>query len=351
MASKWAIISLIVMLITGSINILLVKYIDTIKSENSVGKIVQFQHPFLQACGIFLGETLCMVVVCIEKWYSSEGPQTPYNPLIFWCTAFCDIIAIPLQLIAITLTYASTFQMMRCVAIIFFCGLSMIFLEEKFKWNRGIGIVFVIIGLFIIGAIDASEFAIGDPSPNYHTKYELFIGCILIGCSELITAGKLVYEERKVTINNVPALEAVSWHGIYGFLTLAFLLIPFYFIPAGDKIGTNPRHVLEDTYDGLYQLANNGHLSGAFIVAIVTFASLNVSAIYVTKQWSGTTRMVVDSVRILVIWFVSWAVGWQPFHALQLVGFAFLVIGMVVYSENFIGKKVNEICDFIGQLD
>ena len=59
---------------------------------------------------------------------------------------------------------------------------------------------------------------------------------------------------------NVPALQAVGWEGTFGFLTLATLLIPFYFIPVGDKFGNNPRHVLEDAYDGLYQLAHNWRL-------------------------------------------------------------------------------------------
>ena len=30
-----------------------------------------------------------------------------------------------------------------------------------------------------------------------------------------------------------------------------------YFIPVGPKFGNNPRHVLEDAYDGLYQVRHN----------------------------------------------------------------------------------------------
>ena len=53
---------------------------------------------------------------------------------------------------------------------------------------------------------------------------------------------------------------------------------------------------------------------------------------------SATTRMVLDSVRTLVIWGVSLAVGWQTFHALQLLGFAVLVSGMCVYNGLLFGK-------------
>ena len=53
---------------------------------------------------------------------------------------------------------------------------------------------------------------------------------------------------------------------------------------------------------------------------------------------SATTRMVLDSVRTLVIWGVSLGVGWQSFHFLQLVGFAILVVGMCIYNDLVIGK-------------
>jgi hypothetical protein len=35
---------------------------------------------------------------------------------------------------------------------------------------------------------------------------------------------------------------------------LSTLLIPMYFIPVPDRFGDNPRHVLEDAYDGLVRL-------------------------------------------------------------------------------------------------
>ena len=51
--------------------------------------------------------------------------------------------------------------------------------------------------------------------------------------------------------------------------------------------------------------------------------------------------MVLDSIRTLVIWTVSLGVGWQVFHALQLLGFALLVFGMCVYNDILIGKRVS----------
>jgi len=154
------------------------------------------------------------------------------------------------------------------------------------------------------------------------------------------------FTKKKLSPSNVPALQAVGWEGTFGFLTLATLLIPAYFIPVG-KFGNNPRHVLEDAYDGLFQLAHNWRLGMAFSGTVFSIAFFNFAGISVTKEMSATTRMVLDSVRTLVIWSVSLAIGWQPFQALQLLGFAVLVTGMCVYNDIVIaplGRKLAELC-------
>ena len=56
---------------------------------------------------------------------------------------------------------------------------------------------------------------------------------------------------------------------------------------------------------------------------------------------SATTRMVLDSVRTLVIWGVSLLLRWQDFYYLQLIGFAVLLTGMCIYNDIVIGKSIS----------
>lgn len=51
---------------------------------------------------------------------------------------------------------------------------------------------------------------------------------------------------------------------------------------------------------------------------ILSIALFNFCGISVTKEMSATTRMVLDSVRTLVIWVFSISIGWQQFHWLQV---------------------------------
>jgi len=63
------------MLVTGSINTISVKWADTMESESTDGKLRHFRHPFLQACGMFLGEMMCMVAFYILKCYRERKRQ------------------------------------------------------------------------------------------------------------------------------------------------------------------------------------------------------------------------------------------------------------------------------------
>merc|ERR1712083_1067488 len=175
----------------------------------------------------------------------------------------------------------------------------------------------------------------------------VFVGDLLIFCSQIIVASQMVYEEKFISKYNVPALQAVGWEGTFGFATLSMLLIPFSFIYVGPSFGHGPRNVLEDAYDGVYQLAHNPLLALAFSGTVISIAFFNFAGISVTKELSATTRMVLDSVRTLVIWMVSIGVGWQNFFALQLLGFCILIVGMMLYNDIVIlpiGRRVIATC-------
>merc|ERR1719187_1280680 len=165
-------------------------------------------------------------------------------------------------------------------------------------------------------------------SDNSSSLHNVLLGDFLIFGSQIIVASQMGYDEKFVSKYNVPALQAVGWEGTFGFTTLAILLIPASFIEVGPAFGHGPRHVLEDAYDGCYQLAHNPTLALAFTGTIVSIAFFNFAGISVTKELSATTRMVLDSIRTISIWMFSIAVHWQDFYALQLLGFAILLSGM-----------------------
>ena len=356
------------MLITGTLNSLSVKYSESSNFENTTGNKLPFNQPFLQWVATFLGQMLCQFfhLFYIGKWCikkcrgqrqdDSGGPQpTTYNPMLFLPLAVFELISLYLQNIALSKTYPSTFQPIRGASILLFTGiLSTIVLKQKLQANRCIGIILVIVGVIVIGVCDVGEFEL-DPSPNStshyanssihdvsnpikHTTREQVIGVVLIFIAAFFGALKIVYEEVFVTDFDVPAWKAVGWEGTFGFVIIA--TVPTFFV-LGEKFGNNSGHFLENAYDGLYQLANNLNLGVAFSVTVVSIGLFNIFGICVTKEMSATTRMVLDSVRILAVWGFSLFMEWQQFQIWQVLGIFSLVFGICMYSD--IGQKGFEI--------
>ncbi|XP_077302563.1 transport and golgi organization 9 [Arctopsyche grandis] len=336
----------LILVITGSINTLSTKWADMLDSEGSDGQIRPFQHPFLQSSFMFLGEMMCLVVfkmlVCGFAGRPSVSTQTNglvsgnrnFSPFILMLPATLDLIATSTMYIGLNLTYASSFQMFRGSIIVFTAILSVVFLDKKIIAREWCGIGCVIIGLVVVGA---SDFLNKDTSQTYGQN-SIITGDLLIVLAQIISATQMVYEEKYVSGLDIAPLQAVGWEGVFGFFILLILHVIFYYTPAPPRFNNNPRQTFEDAIDGLIQIGNNGLLIISVVGCIISIAFFNFAGISVTKEMSATTRMVLDSVRTLVIWTVSLAVGWQVFHWPQLVGFTILLLGTCLYNNILVDR-------------
>ncbi|XP_032722901.1 solute carrier family 35 member F6 isoform X2 [Lontra canadensis] len=250
------------MLVTGSINTLSAKWADNFMAPGCGGsKEHSFQHPFLQAVGMFLGEFSCLAAFFLLRCRAarhpdaSMDPQQPFNPLLFLPPALCDMT-----------------------------GTSI-----------------------------------------------MYVGDLLIIMAQIIVSIQMVLEEKFVYRHNVHPLRAVGTEGLFGFVILSLLLVPMYYIPAGSFSG-NPRGTLEDVLDAFCQVGRQPLIAVALLGNISSIAFFNFAGISVTKELSATTRMVLDSLRTIVIWALSLALGWEAFHPLQILGFLILLMGTALYN-------------------
>lgn len=139
-------------------------------------------------------------------------------------------------------------------AVIIFTGLlSTAFLGRLLKGREWLGMLTVVAGLSVVGASDF----IFNSSSTSNSLNSIVTGDLLIVMATIVTASQMVWEEKFVNKHNVPALQAVGWEGIFGFVTLSLLLIPMYYIRVGPPFSDNPRMVLEDALDGFTQMKNN----------------------------------------------------------------------------------------------
>ncbi|CAL8317844.1 unnamed protein product [Merluccius merluccius] len=321
------------MLTTGSLNTLSAKWADMFKAAGCHGDPEhEFSHPFVQAVGMFLGEFSCLVVFHILLCHDRRRPQPSvnpgqsFNPLLFFAPAMCDMTATSIMYVALSMTSASSFQMLRGAVIIFTGLLSVAFLGRRLQTSQWIGIFVTIMGLVIVGLADFIS-----KNKDEHRLSDIITGDLLIIMAQIIVAVQMVLEEKFVYKHDVHPLKAVGTEGLFGFSVLTLLLIPMYYIPVGD-FTTNPRQVLEDALDAFCQIGHQPLIMLALLGNTVSIAFFNFAGISVTKEISATTRMVLDSLRTLVIWVVSLAVGWEQFHGLQVLGFVVLLTGTALYN-------------------
>ncbi len=293
----------------------------------------------LQAVLMFMGEMSCLFafklwyyfVKCRKKDISIFGPQK-FVPFVWAVPAMCDLLGTSTMYLALTWTYAASFQMLRGSVIIFTGILSVAFLGNKLKMNQWIGMFGVMIGLVIVGVGDVVFF---QTTAGYDSTFVL-AGDLLIVLAQGIAAIQMTVEEKIVKKYNVPPLQGVGWEGVFGFSVLIILLVPMYFIPwhlpaTQDLWQTTAR--FEDSIDALMQIFNNRYLLISTVGLIVSIAFFNFSGLTVTQKMSATTRMVLDSVRTIFIWVFSLSVGWQKFEPLQPVGYVILFIGTCIYYD------------------
>lgn len=322
------------MLTTGSINTLSAKWADLFSAKGCHDDAVHdFNHPFVQAVGMFLGEFSCLAVFYILLCQDRRRPERrmnpgqSFNPLLFLGPAMCDMTATSIMYVALSMTSASSFQMLRGAVIIFTGLLSVAFLGRRLRASQWIGILITILGLIIVGLADFFSGHSGDT----HKLSDVITGDLLIIMAQIIVSVQMVLEEKFVYKHDVHPLRAVGTEGFFGFFVLSLLLIPMYFIPVGDFSG-NPRQVLEDALDAFCQIGHEPLILLALLGNTVSIAFFNFAGISVTKEISATTRMVLDSLRTLVIWVVSLALGWETFHGLQVLGFVVLLLGTALYN-------------------
>jgi len=333
------------MLVTGSINTISTKAADLAPTTNRYGEQVTFNHPFFQALCMFFGEFLCLLVFLGSRARAKAtgadfAEAKPHSAFIFLLPALCDMTATSLMYVGLSLTDASVFQMLRGSVVIFTGIGSVLFLKNadgsrrRLGAHQWLGMCFVLVGTAIVGtasyvcgsgasAADASKAALGNT---------------LIVIAQVIVAVQMVVEETFIEGYDVPALQVVGWEGVFGISALSVVLTAMYFVPAPAAFclypaaGGNPAHCdhFEDAYDAVVQMGKSWLLTTMLVLNTFSIAFFNFFGVSVTKHMSASTRMVLDSLRTMVIWSFSLAVGWQGFCYVQLIGFVDLLTGTVV---------------------
>ncbi|KAK9464864.1 hypothetical protein V1512DRAFT_267349 [Lipomyces arxii] len=372
------------MLITGCSNSLLTKYQDNqcvANCDGPLGERRYFEQPVIQTFQMFIAEAACWGVVFFRHIYMqyfaqsslmldddddaasigsnlhveteasisllATAPTDASKPLqilagkkVFGLSipAFCDICGTTLMNVGLFFTPVSIYQMTRGALVLFVGLFSVIFLNKRLALQQWTALAVVCLGVFIVGlsgtiyAPDASDEndSPHDPTREPNSFLEVAFGVFIIALAQIFTATQFVYEEHILKDYHLDSIRVVGWEGIFGFLLTGVIMIVSYVLVGHSDSG---RGGYFDIPTGASQIANNRGVFVSSLLIMVSIGAFNFFGISVTQRISATSRSTIDTCRTLGIWLISIALGWERFRALQLIGFALLVYGTLLFNN------------------
>lgn len=245
--------------------------------------------------------------------------------------------AVPHINLPTTLHHIAVFQMLRGSVIIFTSIMSVLFLKRKLRSYHWIGIALVMVGTAIVGAqskIPVCNAGGGSAASGSNA----IVGNILIIAAQIIVSVQMVVEEKFIAGYDVPALQVVGYEGCFGLVFTSILLAILYGVRVQPgtatlcKAGDSGCVPFEDSYDAFKLIGSSKAVAGALVGNIFSIAFFNYFGVSVTKHINAATRMVLDSLRTIIIWAFSLGVHWESFCGVQVAGFVILLSGTIIYN-------------------
>lgn len=352
------------MIATGTICSLLAKLIYSVEAKNRFGEVARFEKPWFQVLAMFFGMSLC-ILLDLPKPGQSAVPNgstdaaaagTEMQPLLSSSTATDEpngnaaaqesepsvwIVSVPtlLDLFAtacgttgLLYTTVSVYQMLRGAMLVWTALMSVLFLRRTLSGKQWGGIALCVCGIILVGIANI----LGEDAGKARSNVALGVGIILLG--QILQAGQVVLEEYMLQDLRMSSVRIVAYEGLFGVVHCLLWVFPLLmFIPGRDH------GKLEDIVDAFYMLVHSWKVAAVVLADATMMLFYNVFGMEVTENLSAVHRVVIETLRTLCVWVADLLIyyvfsggtlgeAWTKYSVLQLLGFALLIAGTLVYN-------------------
>lgn len=310
---------MLLMLVTGTINMVLLKFqhMQTVPMSPG-GPAEHFDHPWLQAGFMMCGEFLCLVLYYLTRSQEDVEIAAKVPKLVFLVPCCCDLVATALLCMGIALIAVSIAQMCRGTIVLFVCAMSVVFLGRRQYPFHLVGVTLVVVGIAIVSL---SGFVNSKTGEVKSMPSHMIAGISFCIFAQVFQASMFVYEEKIMSKYPVRPLQVVGMEGLFGIIIAVCLLFALHVLGYADTPGA------------FYQMRSSVPLTVSVIGSMLAVAVFNFAGATVTKQSSAVARTTIKMSSTILIWLVELSFGWNTFSYLQLSGFIFVAAGTMLYNR------------------
>uniref|UniRef100_A0A1B0GCX8 Uncharacterized protein n=1 Tax=Glossina morsitans morsitans TaxID=37546 RepID=A0A1B0GCX8_GLOMM len=332
-------------LLSGTANVLLIKWANTQQAECNDGKLRYFQHPVFLTMIMFAGELVCYMIYkctyCILRLrgdgseivnFFTNGDQD-FRPSKMIYPAFLHGIASVLLFTGLYLTYASSFQMIRSSCIIFAAFASGIQFNTTLTVRHWCAMLAIALAVLCIIINDLQRIRYDQNSLSHIDFNAVLSGELMIICAGAFEGRRMVYEEKYIKTINIPLMQAIGWRGIFGLLITALWGVTMNYQPAIIPFNDNSRGVFDDFMDISKQLQSNHWIIVAISIFFITAAVHGYTSLCITKFSSSSNLIHGDGIRTYAVSVMVLLLQWEQLNFISCFCFIILQIGIISYRR------------------
>lgn len=191
---------------------------------------------------------------------------------------------------------------------------------------------------FILVALSTILFEVtSNSNNNMKFDFKQVIGIVALFLSLILQGFCYCYEEKIVNEYEVNIMSMVGFESFWGLILSFFIFFITAFISCPNDLFCNKGEPLDNPAYGIYHLAKN-YAYLYYFGSCICVMFYNLFALYIIKQSGAVLRVLLDILRTILIWVVGAFVGFEDLKnrnklILQVVGFVFLIFGIIIYNE------------------
>eukprot|EP01056_Protomagalhaensia_sp_Gyna25_P000993 Protomagalhaensia_sp_Gyna_25__992@NODE_1480_length_1799_cov_3222_803409_g408_i1_p1_GENE_NODE_1480_length_1799_cov_3222_803409_g408_i1NODE_1480_length_1799_cov_3222_803409_g408_i1_p1_ORF_typecomplete_len431_score70_37SLC35F/PF06027_12/4_1e02SLC35F/PF06027_12/2_4e24CRTlike/PF08627_10/9_3e23Nuc_sug_transp/PF04142_15/1_4e03Nuc_sug_transp/PF04142_15/3_7e21Nuc_sug_transp/PF04142_15/1_9e02UAA/PF08449_11/4_2e11TPT/PF03151_16/1_5e09EamA/PF00892_20/8_4e02EamA/PF00892_20/2e06EamA/PF00892_20/3_9e03PUNUT/PF1 len=300
--------------------------------------VVAFNGPFLQTFLMFFGETVCLGLWHMDRIINEKKNKVPWSEFTLDYKSFnkkkghwwgwsipsaLDTLATILANSAMTVTYASTVQMLRNFLVVICALLQLMLIRRALRLHEWVGVI-TITGAMVLTAVPAILMPEGgeDDDP---VQTVLAIVFAIVGTS--LHGLQIMFEEWLFTKWAYSPVKAVGVEGVTG---MVYLLILF---PICQVTG------LEDVKAAWYQWAHSWEILVITFFYLIACILFNGAGLATTKLGGGLLRSVMFALRGPAVWILDLIVGWIAYDHYNLAAIFVFLGGFAIHARMWPAEK------------